>query len=132
MEHPGLSAFGFQLFFLGLVALFTKRTTSRLLLRRSHTIGFNRFLRALAIALQMDANILLAIASKAADLSFASFAAPNVFPAEYGVKPPQLHEIPRQMASQIQSLRDTPAGKYVLRLYREQRRIQQFQNPNAR
>lgn len=68
----------------------------------------------------------------AADLSFASFAAPNIFPAEYGVKLPQLHEIPRQMASQIQSLRDTPAGKYVLRLYREQRRIQQFQNPNAR
>ncbi len=58
----------------------------------------------------------------AADLTFACLAAPTVFPAEYGVPFPQLDQIPHQWAKQIQEFLENPAGKYVLRLYRERQK----------
>lgn len=58
----------------------------------------------------------------AADLTFASLAAPVVFPAEYGGVFPKLERVVREMSKPIKQLRKTPAGKYVLRLYREERR----------
>jgi glutathione S-transferase len=58
----------------------------------------------------------------AADLTFACLAAPTVLPTEYGVRVPQLEELPSEMAATIKELRETPSGKYVLRLFREERR----------
>lgn len=58
----------------------------------------------------------------AADLTFASLAAPTVLPTEYGVRLPQLDELPDKMAATIKEFRKTPAGEYALRLFREERR----------
>jgi glutathione S-transferase len=58
----------------------------------------------------------------AADITFACLAAPVVWPSEYGALLPEFSEIPGEMHAVIEELRETPAGKYVLRLFREERR----------
>ena len=62
----------------------------------------------------------------AADLTFAALAAPALQPANYGpkhyrVERLRLNELPQAMTAQIQQLRETPAGAYALRLFREDR-----------
>lgn len=57
----------------------------------------------------------------AADLVFASLAAPGIVPPEYGGLFPELNQLPDEMVEQIQTLRETIAGQFVLRLYREER-----------
>ncbi|MBD2741427.1 glutathione S-transferase family protein [Coleofasciculus sp. FACHB-1120] len=57
----------------------------------------------------------------AADLTFACLAAPAVLPAEYGASLPHLDELPDEIAGAIKELRETPAGAYILRLFREER-----------
>jgi glutathione S-transferase len=56
----------------------------------------------------------------AADLTFATLAAAVVVPEGYGVKLPELRRLPAQVAASIQLFQATSAGKFVLRLYREQ------------
>ena len=56
----------------------------------------------------------------AADLTFAALAAPALLPSEHPMKPPQ-SELKSEMADTIKKLRETTAGAYALRLYREQR-----------
>lgn len=56
-----------------------------------------------------------------ADITFASLAAPVLFPEEYPIQFPSLDQIPTEMATVIQELRVTPAGQYALRLYQEER-----------
>ncbi len=55
----------------------------------------------------------------AADLTFATLAAAMVQPSGYGVTLPELNQLPAEMAAKIQVLRETLAGKFVLRLYQE-------------
>jgi glutathione S-transferase len=57
----------------------------------------------------------------AADLAFASLSAPGLLPPEYGGLFPELNQLPDEMVEQIQTLRETVAGKYALRLYQEER-----------
>lgn len=57
----------------------------------------------------------------AADLAFASLSAPGLVPPEYGGLFPKLNQLPDEMIEQVQTLRDTVAGKYALRLYQEER-----------
>ena len=57
----------------------------------------------------------------AADLTFACLSAPVLLPAEYSVKLPQLDEMPEEMAKAIKLFRETSAGNYALRLFREER-----------
>ena len=57
----------------------------------------------------------------AADLTFAALAAPVLFPPEYGFKLPPLDQLPKEITSIIQSLRETSAGAYGLRLYKDHR-----------
>jgi glutathione S-transferase len=57
----------------------------------------------------------------AADLAFASLAAPMLMPPEYGVPLPQPDELPAAMAATVRELRSHPAGAYALRLFREDR-----------
>jgi glutathione S-transferase len=58
----------------------------------------------------------------AADLTFATLAAGVVMPSGYGVKLPELSELPTVMAAGIQRFRETGAGQFVLRLYQERDR----------
>jgi glutathione S-transferase len=61
----------------------------------------------------------------AADLTFATLAAAVVSPVGYGVKLPELDQLPAQMAASIEHFRGTLAGKFVLRLYEEHGRMVQ-------
>lgn len=62
-----------------------------------------------------------------ADIAFAVAGAPLVLPLGYGGHPgrqgplPTLDQAPAEMQSVVRELRDTPAGRFVLRLYREDR-----------
>ena len=58
----------------------------------------------------------------AADLTFASLAAPMLMPPEYGVPLPQPEELPVAMAATVRELREHPAGAYALKMFREERR----------
>ncbi|MGH2943283.1 MAG: glutathione S-transferase family protein [Solirubrobacteraceae bacterium] len=58
----------------------------------------------------------------AADLTFASLAAPVLSPPGYGVPLPHPDELPAAMATVVREMRDHPAGRYALRMYREERR----------
>ena len=57
----------------------------------------------------------------AADLTFASLAAPMLMPPEYGVPLPQPEELPVAMAATVRELREHPAGAHALTMYREER-----------
>ena len=57
----------------------------------------------------------------AADLTFASLAAPVLLPPQYRGHMPELNEIPRPMRDEIVRLRETVAGRYALRLFAEHR-----------
>lgn len=58
----------------------------------------------------------------AADITFAALAAPAVCPEGYGVPLPPLEELPEGAAALIRRVRDTPAGAFCLRMYRDERR----------
>jgi glutathione S-transferase len=60
----------------------------------------------------------------AADLAFASLAAPGLLPPEYGGVMSVQKQLPAEMVEQIQILQNTVAGKYALRLYQVERRIE--------
>lgn len=57
----------------------------------------------------------------AADLTFAALASFVLMPEEYGVRLPSLEELPDAMRQTVASFRNHPAGRYALRLYREDR-----------
>lgn len=57
----------------------------------------------------------------AADLTFASLAAPVLLPLEYGAPLPSLAELPVDVMTMIQDFRETRAGAFALRMYREHR-----------
>ncbi len=58
----------------------------------------------------------------AADLTFASLAAPMLMPPEYGVPLPQPEVLPAPMAATVREMREHPAGEYALKMFREERR----------
>jgi glutathione S-transferase len=67
-------------------------------------------------------NYLVGDSFSAADLTFAALAAPAVVAESYrGVMLAQLHEVPFQMAVDIQQLQKTPAGIYAMRLFSKER-----------
>ena len=57
----------------------------------------------------------------AADLAFAALAAPCVVPPVYGTPLPQPGDMPPAMAAQIEHWRAHPAGRFALRMFREER-----------
>jgi glutathione S-transferase len=58
----------------------------------------------------------------AADLTFATLAAPALLPEQYGRALPRVDELPAAMRLTIEGLRDHPAGEFALRLYAEHRK----------
>jgi glutathione S-transferase len=61
----------------------------------------------------------------AADLTFASLAALILMPAEYGVRLPDVSTLPDPMRRTVERFRAMPAGQFALRLYAQERRIDQ-------
>ncbi len=57
----------------------------------------------------------------AADLTFASLAAPVLLPRNYGSPLPSLGEVPGELLTQIEDFRSSPAGDFALRIYRDHR-----------
>jgi glutathione S-transferase len=58
----------------------------------------------------------------AADLTFASLSASLLMPPEYGVPLPQPNALPPAMAAKVREFRAHPAGKFALKMFREERR----------
>jgi glutathione S-transferase len=58
----------------------------------------------------------------AADLTFASLAAPLLMPPQYGVPLPQPDELPPAMSAKVREFRGHPAGEHALKMFREERR----------
>lgn len=57
----------------------------------------------------------------AVDLTFASLAAPLIFPDHHPIPWPPLSQIPPAMRTLVEALRATPAGHHVQRMYAEHR-----------
>jgi glutathione S-transferase len=57
----------------------------------------------------------------AADLTFASLAAPAVLPRNYGSPLPTLDELPGDMLMVVEECRATPAGEFALKINRDHR-----------
>jgi glutathione S-transferase len=55
----------------------------------------------------------------AADITFAALAAPVISPPEHPIKYSDLQNLPSEITSKINAFRETPAGAFVLRLYRD-------------
>ncbi|MGI8504443.1 MAG: glutathione S-transferase family protein [Hassallia sp.] len=55
----------------------------------------------------------------AADITFAALAAPVISPPEHPIKSTSVQELSSEITSKISAFRETPAGAYVLRLYRD-------------
>jgi len=58
----------------------------------------------------------------AADLTLGALAAPLVFPRQYGGVLPVFEALPAAMRAEVEAVRETPAGQFVLRLYARDRR----------
>lgn len=57
----------------------------------------------------------------AADLAFASLAAPAVVPPEYSAWLPPLESFPADVRDRTLAMRETPAGAFAMRMFREER-----------
>ena len=57
----------------------------------------------------------------AADLTFAAVAAPMVLPEKFGGTAPTIGQLPDSMRAVVEEMRSTVAGKFILRLYDEER-----------
>ncbi|HEU4533735.1 MAG TPA: glutathione S-transferase family protein [Polyangiaceae bacterium] len=67
----------------------------------------------------------------AADLTFAALAGPVLVPPQYGHPMPPLSELPAELAALVERLRDTPAGRFALRVYAEERPRVRAQSPHS-
>ena len=57
----------------------------------------------------------------AADLGFACMGAPLVVPREYGIRLPELDELPPAIRPEVEAFRARPAGKFILELFARHR-----------
>lgn len=83
---------------------------------------FMRVFDSVADRLHGNGRFLVGDTFTAADLTFASLAAPLVLPREYGVPLPDLDELPATYAAEVIACREHPAGAFALRMYREHRK----------
>jgi glutathione S-transferase len=58
----------------------------------------------------------------AADLTFACMGAPYVLPPQYGIRLPTVGELPADMRPFADEMRAHPAGAFILKLFRDERR----------
>ncbi|AKT38578.1 glutathione S-transferase family protein [Chondromyces crocatus] len=57
----------------------------------------------------------------AADLTFASLAAPVLFPSRYGARLPSVDALPSELRARVQAWREHPAGRWALGIYEQYR-----------
>jgi glutathione S-transferase len=57
----------------------------------------------------------------AIDIAFAAFSSPLFAPPEHPLRRETRQELPTAFLTESTALRDTPAGKHALRMYREHR-----------
>ncbi len=88
--------------------------------RRSESIVRETF-AAMSDRLARGAGYLVGTHFSAADLTFASLAAPLIFPDHHPISWPSLDRIPPAMRTLVEELRATPAGRHVQRMYAEHR-----------
>jgi glutathione S-transferase len=86
---------------------------------------------ATSLQLRDDRPYLLGDRFSAADIAFACLAAPVLLPAEYSAWLPPLTDLPAQMQDLVATLRDTPAGKFALRMFAMERRRVLRPNPET-
>ena len=86
---------------------------------------FRQVFRDMDARLADGRRFLVAEKFTAADLTFASLAAPVLFPDQCRAAMPALDDVPAVMHSEVLRLRDTVAGKFALRIYREERAVSQ-------
>lgn len=67
----------------------------------------------------------------AADLTFASLAAPVLLPPQYGHLLPSPSGLPAEFVGLVERLRATPAGRFAMRLYAEDRPAVRGRGPRA-
>jgi glutathione S-transferase len=80
-----------------------------------------RAFEAVSARLRGGRPFLLGDRFSAADLAFASLASPAVLPPQYSAWLPALEAFPEAVRARTLALRDTPAGAFVMRLFREER-----------
>jgi glutathione S-transferase len=71
--------------------------------------------------LAQGARYLVADRLTAADVTFACLASPVVLPPQYGGVYPRWEALPRDLQDQVTRWRETPAGTFAMRLFREKR-----------
>jgi len=75
-----------------------------------------------------DCRYLVGNQLSAADLALGALAAPLVFPSQYGGVLPTFETLPAAMRAEVEAVRATPVGQFVLRLYERERRPATGQN----
>ena len=80
---------------------------------------FDRVIEQFNAQKERGEGYLVAKTMSAADLSFASLAAPVVLPDEYGALLPKLSDLLVSTKQMIQEYRAHPAGQFALRIYQE-------------
>lgn len=105
----------------------------RRLIRRSYKITpdgnarslerINKVLEVVETRLRDGRTYLVGDRFSAADLTFAALAAPLLLPSECPAALPTLEMVPAKMKDQVASFRETVAGQFAMRLYRQERNI---------
>src|SRR5690606_8342692 len=113
----------------------------RRLIRRTYKISddgnsrslerINNVLAVVETRLRNGHSFLVGDRFSAADLTFASLAAPLLLPPECPAALPTVEMVPVKMKDQVAGFRKTVGGKFAMRLYRQERDITTRGNSHA-
>jgi glutathione S-transferase len=103
----------------------------RFLMRRAMNINASSAERSLEKVRRVFEEVSLRVADgrsylvgdrlSAADLTFAALASPVLLPRNFGARLPSLADLPHPVLRLVDEMRETPAGGFALRLYRDHR-----------
>lgn len=118
---PLFEGFGFEIFFPLISKMAQKLLNINEASAAESLLEIEQVFEMLNLRLADGRRYLIGDSFSAADLTFATLTAPVLLPPEYPIKLPSIEEEPPVMLETITKLRETQAGKYALRLYREER-----------
>ena len=106
---------------------FKNKISSQLDLNKRDSIVFlveiQKVFKQVSELLSDERKYLVGDSLSAADIAFAAIAAPLILPEEYGGAQSDFNQIAEEYRQEVLSLRATPAGQFVLRIYQEDRPI---------